>query len=222
MEENKELQVIEQETNGIIATANLLNITDQESYNSCVEFTKNIKNATSKVKDYWKIPKENAAKVHKDIVAKEKEMLIPLTTAEQIVKTKMINYVTEQERRRKEEESRIKAEQEKMALEQLKKAEELRKQGNEVEAQITEQNAVAISEVETKIEPTVSKVDGISYQTDYEIIVTDPTKVPSYVNGIEIRKIDTSAIKKLIKMTGNTTKIVGIEVKETKIAKVRR
>lgn len=222
MEENKELQVIEQETNGLVSSANSIQINNQEDYNGAVEFTKNIKNATNKIKEYWKIPKENASKVHKDICTKEKEMLTPLTTAEQIVKTKMINYVTEQEKIRKEEETRIKAEQETIALEELKKAEELRKEGNEVEAQITEQNAIAISEIETKIETPIIKTQGVSYQSDYQIIVINPIKVPSYINGIEVRKIDTSAIKKLVKMTGNTIKIDGIEIKETKIAKVRR
>ena len=219
--ENKEILVLEQNTNSIVEQINGIVINDQETYENAVNVAKKIKEANKQVTEYWKEPKESAAKAHKDICAKEKLMLEPLKKAESILKNKMITYTTEQQRKAAEEERRIREEQERLALEQLQKAEELRKQGNELEATITEQNAVAISELDTKVDSGVKKVDGMSYQTDYDIIVIDSNKVPSYVNGIEIRKIDTTAIKKLVKLTGNTVDIPGIEVKETKIAKIR-
>ena len=219
--ENKEILVLEENTNSIVSQSNNINISDQESYEGAALFTKKIKEASKQVTEYWKTPKENAAKVHKDICAKEKQMLEPLKEAEKILKTKMIAYTTEQERKAREEEMRIRKEQERLALEQLQKAEELKKQGNDVEAAITEMNAVAISELNTTVESSVQKVDGISYRKDYNIIITDPTKVPNYINGIEIRKIDVSAIKKLVKLTGNTVTIDGITIEETKIANIR-
>ena len=219
--ENKDILVLEQNTNSIVEQINGIVITDQETYENAVNVAKTIKEANKRVTEYWKPAKESAAKAHKDICAKEKIMLEPLKQAENILKSKMITYTTEQQRKAAEEAKRIKEEQEKLALEQLQKAEELRKQGNIVEAAITEQNAVAISELDTKVDTGVKKVEGMSYQIDYDIIILDSNKIPVYVNGIEIRKIDTTAIKKLVKLTGNTVNIPGIEVKETKIAKIR-
>lgn len=220
-EENKELLVLEKNTNSIENTANSIVITNQETYENAVKFAKTIKEANKKVTEYWKPSKESAALAHKTICQKEKDMLEPLKKAETILKSKMIEYTTEQEKIRQEEEIRLREEQEKLALEQLQKSEELKQQGNVVEASITEQNAFAISEINTKVESTVKKVDGMAYQTDYVIEITDATKVPNYINGIEIRPIDTSAIKKLVKMTSNTVEIPGVVIKETKIAKIR-
>lgn len=219
--ENKEILVLEKNTNSIVEKINGIVITNQETYENAVDVAKTIKEANKNVTEYWKPAKEAAAQAHKQICSKEKAMLDPLKEAESILKSKMITYTTEQQRKAEEEAQRIKVEQEKLALEQLKRAEELRKQGNEVEAYITEQNAITISELETKVDSGVQKVDGMSYQSDYDIIVIDSNKVPSYINGIEIRKIDTTAIKKLVKLTGNTVEIPGIQIKETKIAKIR-
>lgn len=220
-EESKELVEIEQETNVIVSQANNIQISNQEEYENAVEFAKKVKEANKKITDYWKEPKANAAKVHKDICNKEKQMLEPLNVAEKIVKTKLVDYVNEQERIRLEEQIRIKKEQERLAYEELKKAEELRKQGNEIEAIITEQNAVAISEIENKVESKVENVSGMSYRTDYEIVAVNNQEVPCFMNGIEIRPVDLTLVKNLIKTSKGTIKIPGIDYKETKIASIR-
>ena len=219
--ENKEILVLEQNTNSIVEQINGIVINDQETYENAVSIAKKIKEANNQVKEYWKEPKEAAAKAHKDICAKEKLMLEPLKQAESILKNKLVTYTEEQKRKAAEEERRIREEQERLALEQLQKAEELRKQGNEVEAVMVEQNAISISELDTKVDSGVQKVEGMSYRKDYDIIITDATKVPSYINGIEIRPVDVAQIKKLVKMTNNTIQIDGIEIKETKVASIR-
>jgi len=81
--------------------------------------------------------------------------------------------------------------------------------------------AYAIDEVKTVVEPTIQKQEGISYMTDYSIEIVDANKVPTYINGIEIRPIDIQAIKKLAKASKGKIEIEGIKILERKIMKVR-
>ena len=207
MEDNKtELVEIQNENQNIVTTAQGLQVTNKDEYINATDFAKEISSAKKKVIEYWKEPKKQADEAHKAITRKEKEMLQPLTQCETILKAKISDYVQEQERLAREEEARLKAEQEKLAMQQLEEAEKLRKQGNEVEAAVAEENAVTISQIDTKVDNNV-KVDGISFRKDYEIVIANPKEVPAYFNGIELREIKTNNIKKLIKMTNNTIKI---------------
>ena len=207
MEENKnELIEIQNENKSIVENAKSLQVESKEDYINATDFAKEISTAKKKVIEYWKEPKKQADEAHKAITRKEKEMLQPLNQCETILKAKISDYVQEQERLAREEEARLKAEQEKLAMQQLEEADKLRKQGNEVEAAVAEENAVSISQIDTKVDNNV-KVEGISFRKDYEIIIADPNKVPAYFNGIELREIKTNNIKKLVKMTNNTIKI---------------
>ena len=218
MEEENQLIEIKNESSNIVEVANSINITCQEDLESAAGFLKEIKSTQKKVKEYWEEPIKRAYEAHKALKAKENEMLEPLQNSEKIIKNKVADYNSYMEQLKREEEARIKAEQERQALEQLQEAERLRAEGNEVEAQIAEENAVAMSQVEVSVESGVGKVEGLSFRKDYEIEVVDPLKVPSYINGTEIRKIDLTQIKRFIKMTNNGVEIPGIKVKETKIA----
>ena len=83
----------------------------------------------------------------------------------------------------------------------------LRAEGNEVEAQIVEENAIAMNQVEVNVDSGIEKVEGLSFRKDYEILVVDATKVPAYINGTELRKIDLAQIKRFVKMTNNGVQI---------------
>lgn len=217
MEEETQLVEIKNESSSIVETANNINITNQEDLESAAAFLKEIKNTQKKIKDYWEEPIKNAYETHKKLKAKENEMLEPLQNSEKIIKDKISDYTITMERLKREEEERIRAEQEQQALEQLKEAERLKAEGNEVEAQIAEENAVAMSQIDIKVDSKVEKVAGLSFRKDYEIVVTDPYKVPAYINGTEIRKIDLAQIKRFVKMTNNGVQIPGIKVNETQI-----
>lgn len=148
-------------------------------------------------------------------------MLEPLEQAETQIKAKMSVYITEQEEKARKEQEALRKAQEEEALKQLAEAEKLKEEGKDIEAQMQEEMAYAIDEVKTVVQPTIQKQEGISYMTDYQVFITDANKVPTYVNGIEIRPIDLQAIKKLAKMCKGNLQIEGIEIKETKVMKVR-
>lgn len=218
MEEETQLAEIKTESNSVVETANSIDITNQEDLEYAAGFLSNIKATQKKIKEYWEEPIKRAYEAHKALKAKENQMLEPLQNSEKILKGKISDYTITMERLKREEEERIRAEQQQQALEQLKEAERLKAEGNDLEAQIAEANAVAMSQVEVKIDSMVGKVDGLSFRKDYEIEVIDPLKVPAYINGTEIRKIDLAQIKRFVKMTNNGVEIPGIKVKETQIA----
>lgn len=64
-------------------------------------------------------------------------------------------------------------------------------------------------------------VKGTSFQDDYNIIIEDESKIPFSINGVQLLKADTSAIKKLIKLAKGNINIPGVKVEKTKIVKVR-
>lgn len=213
MEEENQLVEIRNESTNIVDAANNMNITNQEDLVYAAGFLNNIKATQKKIKEYWEEPIKRAYDAHKALKAKENAMLEPLQNSEKIIKDKIDDYNAVMQRLKEEEEARLRAEQEKQALEQLEEAEKLRAEGNEVEAQIAESNAEMMAQVEVKVDPMIEKVQGLSFRKDFEIVVTDPYKVPAYINGTEIRKIDLAQIKRFVKMTNNGVQIPGIQVK---------
>lgn len=114
-------QKLEQAGALIIKTAQGLTITSHEDYDRGTTILKDIKTRIKTIKEYWKGPKEAANAAHKELVAREAQMLKPLTEAESIIKKAMLAYTTEVERKRREaEEAARKArEEEVMRLEAI-------------------------------------------------------------------------------------------------------
>lgn len=219
--EDNQLTVIEDQQKSILDRIQEITINNDEDNIKAGNFLKQIKPVIKNIKDYWKPLKESAKKAHSDLCAREKSMLEPLELAETQIKAKMSVYITEQEEKARREQEALRKAQEEEALKQLAEAEKLKEEGKELEAQMQEEMAYAIDEVKTVITPTIQKQEGISYMTDYVIEVVDATKVPAYINGIEIRPVDTQAIKKLVKMSKGQLQINGIKISETKVMKVR-
>ena len=215
------LQIIEEEQKSILDTIKEISIKSEEDNIKAGNFLKQIKPVIKNIKEYWKPLKESAKKAHSDLCAKEKEMLEPLELAEVQIKAKMSVYITEQEEKARREQEALRKAQEEEALKQLAEAEKLKAEGKDIEAQMQEEMAFAIDEVKTVVQPTIQKQEGISYMTDYAVEIVDSTKVPTHVNGIEIRPVDAQAIKKLAKASKGQIQIDGIRILEKKIMKVR-
>lgn len=213
---DEKIDLIESEKNSVLSKIKSFQIITDEDNKIAGDYLKQIKPVIKNIKDYWKPLKESAKKAHSDLCEREKSMLEPLELAENEIKHKMSNYIMEQEEKARKEQEALRKAQEEEALKQLEEAEKLKAAGNEVEAQIQEEMAYAIDDVKTVVNPTIQKQDGISYMTDYEISVKDSTKVPAYINGTEIRPVDTQAIKRLVKMCKGNIQIEGIEIKEKK------
>lgn len=197
---------LEKDTTQIVEAVSKAKITNQEDYLVATEYLKNIKAHAKDIETFFRDIKANTYKSWKDICAKEKSYLDPLNNAESKIKKLMVDYQLEQDIAKRLAEA-------KELEEQQSKVAELKANGKEDEAEaLSSQSIQSVSE---------AKVEGISYQVDYEIIILDEVKVPVEISGTIIRPIDTNIIKQLAKVSKGNIKIDGIEIKETKIAKVR-
>lgn len=219
--EDNQLTVIQNEQKSILDQIQEITINNDEDNIKAGNFLKLIKPVIKNIKGYWKPLKESAKKAHSDLCAREKAMLEPLESAETEIKAKISVYITEQEEKAKKEQEALRKAQEEEAFKQLEEAEKLKAEGREDEAQIQEELAYAIDQVKTVVTPTIQKQEGISYMTDYQVVIVDANKVPTYINDIEIRPIDVQAIKKLAKASKGQIQIDGIKILEKKIMKVR-
>lgn len=203
-------QKLEQGGALMVKTANGLTITTHEDYDKGTTILKDIKTRVKAVKEYWKGPKEAANAAHKELVAKEAQMLKPLQEAESIIKKAMLAYTTEVERKRREaEEAARKAREEEVKrLEAIAaKAEE---QGDTDTAEIMRDMAeeVPIGEIAAAAAPTAK---GVSVRTTWKARVTDPKAVPAYFEGMELREINMTALNNIAKWRNGEAQIPGVE-----------
>lgn len=200
-------QNFEQSNLVVIEQAKQIVINNNEDYKQASEFLKQIKAQEKVITDHFADMKEQAHKAHKAVCDKENAFLKPLKAVESQVKTLMSNYSTEQENKRLE--AICKAMEEKSKL-----IEKYKNDGDYEMAQMLEDTMTVapISEIEN--------VGGISTMDSYEIEIVDPQKVPAYINGVEIRTIDISAIKELAKQTKGEIEIKGIKITKTKSIRV--
>ena len=200
--------------------AKALAITNNEEYEFAGGFLRKIKETEKSIKDYWQPTKDAAAKAHKEICNKESAMLSVCNEAEKTLKSKMLTYneQIEAERRAAEEEAR-KAQQEE-ADKLLAEAAKAESEGNSFSANIAVAQAETISEMPATVNIDKPKVQGISTRKKLTVSITDESKVPSYINGICIRPVDTKAILQL-KRLNPSLEIPGISFKAESILSVR-
>ena len=188
--------------------ANKIVIANNEDYIAASEFIKEVKAQQKVIIEHFADMKLQAHNAHKAICDKEAQYLKPLKAVETEIKNLMGKYLTEQEKLKLEAEKRLREEKE-VLIKQLQ---------DSGQAEIAQQIA---SSQDVTVKSEVDNIKGIGTQVDYQIVITDETKVPAYINGVEIRKIDVNAIKQLAKMSKGNIKIDGIEIKETKKISVR-
>lgn len=188
--------------------ANKIVITSNEDYIAASEFIKEVKAQQKVIIEHFDDMKLKAYNAYAAIYDKEAQYLKPLKAVETEIKNLMGKYLTEQEKLKLEAEKRLKEEKEAL-IKQLQ---------DSGQAEIAQQIA---SSQDVTVKSEVDNIKGIVTQVDYQVIITDETKVPAYINGVEIRKIYVNAIKQLAKMSKGNIKIDGIEIKETKKISVR-
>lgn len=201
-------QNFEQSSLAVIEQAKQIVINNNEDYKNASEFLKEIKAQQKVITDHFADMKEQAHKAHKAICEKENGFLKPLKAVESQIKGLMSNYAEEQEKRRIEAILQATAQKEKLV-------EQFRADGNEEMAQMLEET-MSIAPVSG-----VENISGVSTVDDYEIEIVDATKVPAYIDGVQIRTIDVNAIKELAKQTDGKIEIAGIKINKTKNIRVR-
>ena len=212
----KEVSLMESQASAVV-------VATEADYSVAGDLIKTIKAMQKQVKDYWDPLRVAAKRTYDDVLAKKKAMLDPLEAAEKIIKSKMGDFVLEQERKRQEQEE---------AMRKLAQAEIDRKLD---EAATAEANgdamgvefAMAEAEVMQGIAEAGSipsqkpKANGVSTSKAWKIVSVDPAQVPVSIAGAVIRPVDESAVMALIKATKGKIEIPGIKYEETVTISVR-
>ena len=202
--------------------ARSLTIVNDEQNQKAAEFLKEIKKRSKEIADYWKGPKAAAQAAHKAVVDREKQMLAPLSEAEKIIKGNMVKYQQAVEKARMEAEAEARKKQQEERDRLLAEAAQAELEGRETEAAV----GVAMAEmVEDMQAPDVgmnaAKVEGVGVRKSWKARIVDASQVPAYVNGMEIRKIDLSALGQLARLSKGTASVPGIEFYEESNISVR-
>lgn len=213
---NEQNTTLQQENSAIVEIAQSIAVFDKDTMENAKVFVRQIRDVKDKVTEYWSEPKKSAHTAWKNIVAKEKEMIDKLESAEKTV-TKAINvYVSEETRKLQEEQNRLaelrRIESEKM----LKEAVKLEESGDIIGAEITLKTA----EILDSNSVMQNKFDGT--RTVPVVVITNHFDVPAYSeDGSYIfRNIDEKEILKYYKQTGKVPK--GIEIRNEVVATIRR
>lgn len=213
----KKEKILEREVTEVEQAAKGIVIRNQTDYESAAEFLKSVKATAKKVKEYWEPLRISAKKTYDDVLAKKKEMVTPLESAEKILKSTMATYLSEQEKKRKAQEEALRKLAQAEVDKKLDEAAELQEQGDLVGAEyaMTEAEVYDDASVSAVVSKSVKKVKGVSTRKDWKIKSIDASKVPIDIAGIVIRPVDEKAVLKLIKSSNGTVVIPGIEYKET-------
>ena len=205
---------LESSGNLMVAEARQMTIESQNDYDNAGRFLVEIKTRAKQVKDYWAKPKSDAKAAHQTICDREKEMLRPLADAEAIVKQSMVKYQAAVEQARREAEEAARKLQQEEADRLLEQAIAAEQNGNDRDAAVN--MAMAQMVIDMAATPVVAtpKAAGISVRKTWKTRITDPTIVPAYANGLEIREIKMSALNTIAKMTNGTASIPGVEFYE--------
>lgn len=214
-------QRLERSTQLMVQQAKSLTITTQEDYKAAADALSEIKKRAKQVKDYWQKPKADAAAAHKTICDKEKEMLAPLNEAEKIIKNTMVVYhaALEEARRKAEEEAKKRKQEEVDRL--LSESMTAEQNGDTVSAATTMAMAQMIDDMPSSVVLDNPKASGTSVRKTWKAKIVDPKIVPAYVNDIEVRTINMSALNQLARMTSGTLSVPGVEFYEESSISVR-
>lgn len=230
MNELTETQVKQSVNEALIIAQNRI-VQSQDDYQEAGNARRYIKDALNKISDYWTPKKEQAYKLHKSLVAAEKEMKEPLEKADKAITSRMEEYRREVERQRREaeeaqrkaEEARRRAEEEARRLaEEAAQKEELDDEDIEIlqMAQAEAEQAQSIAEA-VQVVPEDTKADGISVRRKWKARVVKEYQVPIAVAGITIRPIDQSALNKLAAISKGQLECPGVEFYQEETTAVR-
>lgn len=215
---------IKNEVSVIEAKASEVVITDDESYQSAVEFGRMIQTKTTEVKDFFKPMKDVANKAHKEICAREKAMLEPLEAAKKVLQQTVGAYQFEQERKRREEEELARKAAQEEAERNLQKAVEAEANGDADAASAAFEEATFAESMaaSTVVESSAPVAKGATVKVDYEITSCNEELVPVKVGDTVIRPVDEKAVLKAIRESGGKIQIPGVTYKEVPKTSFRR
>ena len=217
--------VLENKSIEVVTQAKGIAIINNDTYKSASEFIKAIKGLQKEIKDTFQPIIEKANIAHKEAINQRDKHLDPLLKAEWMIKNKMIEYSTEQEKIRIVEQRKLEELQKKEAEKLLKKAEKAEAKGNIEKAEELFEQAEITQSITPLVETKVEKVEGISYKETWYAEVYDLMGLCKGVvdNIIPISCIlpNMPALNQLARTYRLTNKIAGVNFKCEKVVAVR-
>ena len=203
--------------------AQSVTVASDEEYASAGEFTKSVKKIQKKVKEYWEPLRVSAKATYDDILARKKQMLDPLESAEKILKSKMSAYSMEKEKKRKAQEEAMRKLAEQEMARKLEEAAKAEAAGDSLGAEYAMAEAEVMEDVSISggIRSQAPKANGVSQSKTWKITSIDSSLVPVTFSGVEIRPVDEKAVMRLIKESKGTISIPGVQYEETVSISIR-
>jgi len=208
--------------NTVLATANAIEVVDQDSADNAGKFVKECMSAKKKLEDRRKEITKPLDDAKKSIMDLFRGPTDTIEKARNTVKGKITKYANEQERIAREE--RRKAE-EKARREQEKaeaRAREYAEQGREDLAEKWETKAAEASVAPVNAGPEKAKVAGVALRTYYEAEVTD---LPAFLRAVAdgrvppaCVKVEQGALNKFVGQFKGNVEIPGIKIRVEKRA----
>lgn len=198
----------------MVEDAKEMRIECQTDYENAAAALRKIKDQAKKIKEYWQGPKTAAKAAHQEIVDREKAMLSVLNSAEATIKASMKKYLDAVEKARREAEAEARRRQEEEAARLLEQAVQAEEKGDDQAVAVNMAMAEMVSEMPAPPSIEAPKAVGVSTRKVWKARVVDPAKVPAYVNGMEIRSINMSALNSIARMTKGTATVPGVEFYE--------
>lgn len=219
-EENKlekQVSMIEQRVAEIV-------VESDEGYAYACEIGKQVKQMQEQVTDYWEPMRKSTYAAYKSVTDHRKEMLDPLTSAENILKRKMADYYNKKERERREREAAMRRQAEEEMKRKLEEAAQAESKGDSVAADMAMAEAEVMDAIASTavVQQTAPTAKGYSASKTWRITNVDSEAVPTHIQGVEIRPVDEKAVMRLIKATKGQIKIPGIEYEEDTDIRIRK
>lgn len=204
-----------------ISEAKSLKIESQQDYERAAAFLIEIKRRAKQMKDYWKPTKEAAKTAHAQVCQREKEMLAPLEEAEKAIKASMAGYqmAVQIARLQAEREARRRQQEERDRL--LAEAAEAEKSGDMQGAMVGMAMAEMVEDMKTPSTIPFEQARGTSTRKKWRARVIDERAVPAYMDGIQLRRIDLSALDRLAAASDGTAQVPGVEFYQETIISAR-
>jgi len=196
-------------------------IENQEQYESASEFLKQVKSRIKELDNERKSitkPLDEAKKRVMDLFRKPLDLL---DKAEKKIKSVMIAYTNEQERKAREEEERLRKLAEKQAEEERKRLEKrierAENSGKEDKAEQLREEQENIQPINVPtVAPNIEKPKGTSFRYKYTAKVVDFNSLPN-----EYKLPDQSKLNKVAQATEGKIEIPGVVIESEKILSQR-
>ena len=216
MNDETQVEVIKRDIAPVVAKARAIVVRTAQEYEWAADFLKSIKSAQKKVADHFGPMKSAAHAAWKAVTSKEAETLAPLADAEQLVKSRMVEYSTAQERIRRAEEARLQA-----AANEAARKERERLEKEAAKLKTPELKEARLAQAEQVVAPVVKvaaatpTIQGQSIRKTWKAKITDPKKavlaVMQWPDWAAYVKINEAEFNRLAARTKGAVEIDGIE-----------